>query len=171
MTPLEASALMLIETAVDVIADRLPRTRAAMDTIGRQFNAAFRHHWDRIIEFLKLHYVLTKRTDSAFWRDNVAAESIPDSLRERLLLWRDHPPAPQDFTHAPEVFSWPSYQYILHGMGFETRYSALARVNREAAAAQRWLRKVEAVREEALRKLPVHRELVGKIREYGLQVI
>ena len=171
LEPLEASALMLIETAVDVIADRLPRTRAAMDMIGRQFNAAFTHHWDRIIEFLKLHYVLTKRSDSAFWRDNVAAESIPDSLRERLLLWREHPPAPQDFSHAPEVFSWPSYQYILHGMGFETRYSGLARVNREAAAAQRWLKKVEAIREEALRKLPVHRELVGKIREYGLQVV
>jgi tryptophan halogenase len=56
-------------------------------------------------------------------------------------------------------------------MGFETHYSGLARVNREAATAQRWLKKVEALREEALRKLPRHRELIGKIREYGLQVI
>jgi tryptophan halogenase len=171
LEPLEASALMLVETSVDAIADRLPRTRGAMEVIGRQFNAAFRHHWDRIIEFLKLHYVLTKRTDTAFWRDNVAPGSIPDALQERLALWREHPPTPQDFTHSPEVFSWPSYQYILHGMDFETRYSGMARVNRESATAQRWLKKVEALREEALRKLPRHRDLIGKIREYGLQVI
>lgn len=110
---------MLIEASMDAIADRLPRTRSAMDVMARQFNATFTHHWMRIIEFLKLHYVLTRRTDSDFWRDNVAAASIPDGLAERLELWRHHSPAPRDFEHAREVFSPPSYQYVLHGMGFD----------------------------------------------------
>ncbi len=171
LEPLEASALMLVEISMDTIADRLPRTRGAMDVIAKQFNAAFNHHWERVIEFLKLHYVLTKRTDTAFWRDNVQPASIPDSLQERLELWRTHPPAPQDFTFSREVFSWPSYQYILHGMKYPTRYAELPTVVGERPAAERLLGRAAVVRADALRRLPEHRSLLGKIREHGLQLV
>jgi tryptophan halogenase len=171
LEPLEASALMLVEASMDAIADRLPRTRSAMDTAARQFNESFQHHWERIIEFLKLHYAITKRTDTAFWRDNAARESIPDSLLERLDLWREHPPAPQDFAHAREVFSWPSYQYVLHGMGFETRYSPVAAASADAALARRWVGRIERLRADAVAQMPSHRELLRSIRAHGLQAV
>ena len=38
--------------------DELPATRADMDIVARRFNATFSYRWARIIEFLKLHYVL-----------------------------------------------------------------------------------------------------------------
>lgn len=171
LEPLEASALLLIEVSLDHIADRLPRTRGAMEIIARQFNETFQHHWKRIIEFLKLHYVLTQRTDTAFWRDNVVPSSIPDALRERLELWRVHPPGPQDFPHAREVFSWPSYQYILHGMRFRTQYAELPHVAREAADAKRLLARAAQMRNDALKQMPPHRELLKKIRTYGLQTV
>jgi len=171
LEPLEASALVLIEIAMDAIADRLPRTRRAMDVLAKQFNAAFDHHWERVIEFLKLHYVLTQRTDTAFWRDNVARASIPDSLQERLELWRIHPPSLQDFTFVREVFSWPSYQYILHGMKYPTRYAELPAAVAERRAAERLLGRAAALRADALGRLPDHRGLLGKIREHGLQLV
>jgi tryptophan 7-halogenase len=170
LEPLEASALLLIEISMDNIADRLPRTRGAMEVVARQFNETFQHHWNRIIEFLKLHYVLTQRTET-FWRDNVAPSSIPAALQERLELWRVHPPGPHDFSHAREVFSWPSYQYILHGMHFRTEYAELAHVAREAADARRLLARAAQLRKEALQKMPPHRELLQKIRTYGLQPV
>jgi tryptophan halogenase len=171
LEPLEASALMLIEISMDAIADRLPRTRRAMDVLAKQFNQTFDHHWDRAIEFLKLHYVLTKRTDTAFWRDNVERASIPDSLQERLELWEIHPPSAQDFTFAREVFSWPSYQYILHGMKYPTRYAELPTLAAERLAAERLLSRAAALRSDALRRLPDHRGLLGKIRDHGLQLV
>jgi tryptophan 7-halogenase len=171
LEPLEASALMLIETAVDIIADRLPTSLGDMPLMARQFNRSFRHHWDRIIEFLKLHYVLTKRTDTAFWRDNVDPASIPQDLQDKLVLWRCHPPTAADFSHQPEVFSWPSYQYILHGMGFETDYARLPAVRVEEAAAQRWFAAADKARAQTLRDLPRHRELLRKIRDYGMQPV
>jgi tryptophan halogenase len=170
LEPLEASALLLIEASMDNIADRLPSTRGAMDVVARQFNQTFQHHWNRIIEFLKLHYVLTQRTET-FWRDNVAPASIPISLQERLDLWRVNPPGPQDFSHAREVFSWPSYQYILHGMRYRTRYADLPPVAAEAAGAKRLMARAAQMREEALKQLPPHRELLKKIRAYGLQPV
>ncbi|WP_343528416.1 tryptophan halogenase family protein [Sphingomonas sp.] len=169
LEPLEASALMLIETAMDAIADRLPRTRAAMEVMARQFNATFAHHWMRIIEFLKLHYALTRRTDTDFWRDNVAASSIPDGLAERLEMWRHHSPGPQDFTHAREVFSWPSYQYILHGMGFDSRQPRIDPAAPDSGLAQRFVTRTQRVREELRARAPRHRDLLCAIREHGLQ--
>jgi tryptophan halogenase len=167
--PLEASALMLIEASMDAIADRLPRTRAAMDVMARQFNATFTHHWMRIIEFLKLHYVLTRRTDTDFWRDNVAASSIPDGLAERLELWRHHSPGPQDFDHAREVFSWPSYQYVLHGMGFDSRQPRIDAAAPDTVLAQRFVTRMARARDDLRARAPRHRDLLRAIREHGLQ--
>lgn len=163
--PLEASALMLIEASMDAIADRLPRTRGAIDVAAKQFNDSFRHHWARIIEFLKLHYALTKRTDTGFWRDNADPRSFPGDLADRIAFWREHAPGPQDFAHAREVFSWPSYQYILHGMHAEALYAAP-----ENAPARRMRARLERVRSDAVRQLPRHRDLLAAVREHGLQV-
>ncbi len=168
--PLEASALMLIEASMDVIADRLPRTRAAIDTAARQFNAAFTHHWSRIVEFLKLHYAITRRTDSAFWRDHADPSTWPDGLAERLALWRDHPPAAADFDHAREVFGWPSYQYVLHGMKYPTRYPRHDAAP-DAALARRWIARTDRTRADAMQRLPRHRDLLRAVRDHGLQAV
>lgn len=171
LEPLEASALMLIELAIDFVADRLPERRSVMDVLAGQFNRAFEHHWARIIEFLKLHYVLTKRSDTQFWRDNRDPASIPPELRERLALWRHQPPSPQDFPHQFEVFSWPSYQYILHGMGYATDYASTPRLKPEQEQARHAFRRAAQLTEQALRDLPMHRDLLDKIRLHGLQPV
>ncbi len=171
LEPLEASALMLIETAVDFIADRLPENRSAMAVLAKQFNSAFTHHWARIIEFLKLHYVLTKRNDTQFWRDNRSLDSIPESLKERLELWRYHPPTAQDFPYHKEIFSWPSYQYVLHGMGFEANYAAQATSVHDQQLADRCFAAVAHSRKKSLADMPMHRDLLNKIAQYGLQSV
>lgn len=170
LEPLEASALMLIETAVDFIAERMPANRPVMDVMAKQFNEAFTHHWERIIEFLKLHYVLTRRTDTSFWRDNCDPASIPADLREKLKMWRFQEPSPQDFAHQPEVFSWPSYQYVLHGMRFETAYPDCAS-EAERQRARRLFAATENLRQKTLAELPLHRELLDRIKEFGLQPV
>ncbi|MFP4209089.1 MAG: tryptophan halogenase family protein [Wenzhouxiangella sp.] len=119
--PLEASALVMIELAAAAITDELPATRATMDTVARRFNTRFGERWERIIDFLKLHYVLSRREDSDYWIDNRRAESMPEHLAEAIELWRDRFPGPSDFARVDEIFSAASYQYVLYGMGFETR--------------------------------------------------
>ncbi|MFM2042542.1 MAG: hypothetical protein RLY86_1118 [Pseudomonadota bacterium] len=171
LEPLEASALMLVETAADFLTDRLPETRSALPVLARQFNAAFRHHWDRIIEFLKLHYILSRRTDSAFWIDNRDPGSIPDALLDLMDLWRHHAPGPQDFPHQPEVFSWPSYQYVLYGMGFDAAYGDSPKAHREQDLADRCFTVAAQATARSLAELPPHRDLLDRIRTYGLQPV
>jgi len=59
--PLEASALALIELSARMISDELPQNRDLMDIVARRFNERFRYRWGRIVDFLKLHYVLGRQ--------------------------------------------------------------------------------------------------------------
>jgi hypothetical protein len=88
-----------------------------MDIHGTRFNALFRYRWDRIVEFLKLHYVLSAR-DEPYWRDHRDPATIPDRLTELLGLWRHQPPSHWDLPMVDEIFPAASYQYVLYGMGF-----------------------------------------------------
>lgn len=116
LEPLEASAIVLIELSLDALLDGFPADRGAMDLHADRFNRLFRYRWDRIVEFLKLHYVLSER-EEPYWRDHRAAASVPDRLADLLRLWRDQPPSRADLPFVDEVFPAASYQYVLYGMG------------------------------------------------------
>lgn len=120
LEPLEASALVLIELAAGRLSAQLPANRAAMAVEARRFNALFRDHWDGIVDFLKLHYILSRRP-GVYWDAHRERDSWPERLAERLALWETRPPMPGDFDRADEIFPAASYQYILYGMGFEAR--------------------------------------------------
>jgi tryptophan halogenase len=171
LEPLEASAIVLIELSAKLIAEQMPACREVMDIVASRFNATTHYRWGRIIDFLKLHYVLSQRSDSAFWRDNRARETIPDRLTDLLLLWRHQPPwLYEEFDRADEVFPAASYQYVLYGMGFRTQIEPEALAD-ERAIAERALRETAAQTERLRASLPRHRDLIRKIVEHGLQPV
>ncbi len=118
--PLEASALVMVELAAQRIAEELPPSTDTLDLVAARFNELFGYRWARIIDFIKLHYVLSQRDDTAYWRDHRDAKSIPVRLQELLRLWAHQVPSPRDFPQIDEIFSAASYQYVLYGMGFKT---------------------------------------------------
>ena len=170
LEPLEASALVLIELSADMISTMMPATRETMDIVARRFNQTTQYRWDRIIDFLKLHYALSQRTDSKFWIDNRDPESIPESLKEQLELWRYRAPGDQDFTSNSEMFPAASYQYVLFGMGFrmDVRHQPL---DRGLANAQRAFTQNKTLKAKWTQTLPKNRDLINKIKSHGLQKI
>ncbi|MBE1299083.1 MAG: tryptophan 7-halogenase [Alteromonadaceae bacterium] len=171
LEPLEASALVLVELSAAMISEQMPATRQVMDIVAKRFNEKFQYRWDRIIDFLKLHYILTKRTDTQYWIDNCKAETIPDSLTELLQLWQHHSPWHQDFTQTDEVFPSASYQYVLYGMDFKTDFAATQRRSLNAQLAQQQFEQNKKLTEKLIRGLPSNRELLNKIQEFGLPKI
>jgi len=171
LEPLESSAIVLVELSAKLIAEQMPLCREIMDIVASRFNATTHYRWGRIIDFLKLHYVLTRRTDSAFWRDNVLPETIPERLRELLLLWKYQSPWFLDeFDRVEEVFPAASYQYVLYGMGFRTEVSP-GMVAYDARHADRAMRENAMLTERLRTTLPRHRDLIRKIHEHGLQPV
>lgn len=114
--PLEASAIVLVELSLRALIDNFPASREAMALVAERFNDQFSTRWERIVEFLKLHYILSER-DEPYWRAHRDAKSMPDRLVALLTLWRQQPPSAYDLPLAEEIFPAPSYQYVYYGMG------------------------------------------------------
>jgi flavin-dependent dehydrogenase len=171
LEPLEASALVLVELAAAKISKEMPINRQSMEILSHRFNKQFLYRWERIVAFLKMHYILSKRTDTAFWRDNYNPETIPESLQELITLWKYQPPAPHDFDRIDEIFPSASWQYILYGMGFETNDALLSRKFINEDKANHFFNENVQLTKKYLSALPSNRELIDKIKQYGMQNI
>jgi tryptophan halogenase len=171
LEPLEASAIVMIELSAKSIANLLPGCRDGMHRAAQLFNDTFLYRWERIVDFLKLHYLLSRRTDSPFWIDNKRPESIPESLRENLEYWRHHCPWHEDFSHREEVFSAASYQYILYGMGFKTHPPSALLNDVDRALAHQQMQETARHGKSLAATLLGNRELLGKVKRFGLQKV
>ncbi|MBY5993981.1 tryptophan halogenase family protein [Ferrimonas balearica] len=168
--PLEASALAMIEQTATLVAEQLPPTRATMATVAARVNRRYRLHWQQIIEFLKLHYVISQRELSDYWRDHRDAASVPESLQALLALWRHQAPSESDIEYKRPLFPAASYQYVLYGMGFVTEPPAQRKPSHQRQAHQ--LFEQNRQRTEALmRTLPTNRALLEKVQEFGFSKI
>lgn len=173
--PLEATALVLIELSAKMIGEQFPVNRSAMDILAKRFNQTLTHHWQRIVDFLKLHYVMSQRRDSEYWCDNQLENTIPETLQELLELWKTQSPWVHDEVLRTEMFPSASYQYIYYGMkGGSNTAMPIKRPEAEAQARK----KAEALFGENIQRtrqltkvLLPHRELIEKIKEFGLQKI
>ncbi|MCJ8274102.1 MAG: tryptophan 7-halogenase [Psychrosphaera sp.] len=163
LEPLEASALALVELSASMISEQLPTDRLHMDIIAERFNDRFSYHWGRVIDFLKLHYVLSHRKDSDYWRDNQLPESIEPRLQQLLTLWQYQPPSRYDFTLNEEVFPSSSYQYVLYGMGFETQLKASAKMLNESELTTRIFNDNQLKKEQFISGLPSNRERIAAL--------
>jgi 2-polyprenyl-6-methoxyphenol hydroxylase-like FAD-dependent oxidoreductase len=165
LEPLEASAIVLIELALEALVHNFPRDRAAMDGQARRFNALFRHRWDRIVEFLKLHYVLSCRQEP-YWQAHREAASIPPRLAGLLEVWKHQPPSEFDFPAVNEVFPAASYQYVLYGMGFPSPEAGIMRAT-DRDAAERAVRQAGARTRALAAGLPGNRAYLDALRDAG----
>lgn len=137
--PLEASAIVLIELSVKALAENFPASRKSMDIHADRFNELFHYRWERIVDFLKLHYVLSRRVEP-YWLAQRAPGSIPPRLVQQLELWQDQPPSQWDFPQVDEVFSAASQQYVLYGMDFAPPRGTGHNANPQALARLREVR-------------------------------
>ena len=160
--PLESSGIGLIETAAYLIGYLFP-FNGDTAPVARVFNDLMRQRYQRIFDFVKMHYCLTQRTDTPFWIDNADPRSVPESLRERLAMWRCRPPHRMDFITDVEMYPPSSWQYVLYGMEYATDLGAGRAAYPRFEDAQREFATIRQVSQHALADLPPHRALVEQL--------
>ncbi len=165
--PLEASAIVMIELSAIMLSDTLPADRAVLDAAARRFNKRAAYRWERIVEFLKLHYVLSERPEP-FWQAHQDRNCWPERLKELLQQWRYEPPSREDFTDALEIFPAASYAYVLYGMNFQTQRRSVLRRRDAALAARRHVDEITARKRKLISGLSKNRELIEHIMTRGL---
>jgi tryptophan halogenase len=169
--PLEATGLLVFDATARMLADQFPTTQAAMAGAAKRFNQKVLYSWDKVIDFIKLHYFLSKRDDSQFWLDNRDPAYTTDSLLEQLDFWQHQLPTHYDFPSRFEIFNLDNYQYVLYGMEFKTDISAQGYNFSDTNQANRYFQLVQQQQQQALQQLPSHRVLIEKIKKFGLQKV
>lgn len=86
LEPLESTSIYLIQSAIMKLVELLPR-QAQMPVLANEFNRCMDLELERIRDFLILHYCITGRQDSEFWR-YCSNMSLPDSLAEKIDLFK-----------------------------------------------------------------------------------
>lgn len=159
--PLEATAIMLVEISARFVADHLPADLAVMPLVASRFNQQMSYRWQRILDFLKLHYMLTKRPEP-YWQAHLDPATIPQSLKDDLGLWKHRGPQIQDFQGALELFPAASYQYVIYGMGFKPDFSRQSYLYQQKAQADQIIRRNKQLTAQLLQTLPPHREYITR---------
>jgi tryptophan halogenase len=146
--PLESTGLYLSDLGAVLLAEHWPRDRSSVHELSSRYNRLMANRYYEILDFINMHYCLTKRTDTPFWREVQKPERINPRLAAKLAMWRHKLPSSHDFedqwfngmASTEQLFDWEaiggrgpvdtgglwdhkSYECILHGMHFFDEYA------------------------------------------------
>jgi len=114
--PLESTSISLIETGVGTLLELWP-DRDFRPELAAEYNRKIGSRYESIRDFIIMHYKLTKRDDTEFWR-YCANMTIPDSLAHQIELFRE---TGRITILDPDSFGQPSFVSMLTGLGVEPK--------------------------------------------------
>ncbi|WP_445776004.1 tryptophan halogenase family protein [Shewanella sp.] len=114
--PLESTGLHLIQLGIAKLLSLFPSKgfeQVEIDTYNQQLNLEM----ERIRDFVIMHYKVTNRDDTAFWRfcKNM---SIPDYLKQKIELYQNNG---RIFRQDNELFNEMSWLAVMHGQGLQPK--------------------------------------------------
>lgn len=111
LEPLESTSIYLIQIAITSFLRIFPLQN--MSSVADEYNRVMDNEYDRIRDFLILHYHLNQRTDSELWR-YCRDMPVPDSLQEKITLFEK-----RGFIDSYKygLFNLPSWLSVFHGQG------------------------------------------------------
>lgn len=155
--PLESTAIFLIQSGVLRLLRLFPQ-RDCSSVLADRFNAESQYEYERIRDFLILHYCATERDDTPFW-NYVRSMEIPESLRRLIALFRD---GGRLFPAAEELFGLVSWVQVMIGQRIvPTRVHPQVAVLGEQDLV-RYMDNVERVMQSNLGVMPTHQQFIDR---------
>lgn len=112
MEPLESTSLHLVQTGLARLLNHFPDKRFVQTDIDA-FNDRTIVEYERVRDFLVLHYSMTTRDDTAFWRHCQTIDR-PPSLERKIAQFQS---AGRIFEEAGDLFSTASWLAVMYGQG------------------------------------------------------
>ena len=116
LEPLESTSIYLIQEGITKLIEHFPQRMDFQSDID-EYNRLMDLEFERVRDFLILHYHATTRTDSAFW-NYVREMEIPNSLQDKLLLFKERGRVIK-YDHG--LFLTPSWVAVYLGQGIVPR--------------------------------------------------
>lgn len=112
MEPLESTSIHLIQRSVMRFLRMMPFNEISQADVS-EFNEQTFEDMDKIRDFLIMHYCVTERRDSEFWR-YCATMDIPGSVQQKIDLFRE---TARVFRKNEELFAENSWLQCMMGQG------------------------------------------------------
>lgn len=152
--PLESTTIHLIQRGIIHLMQTFPRVVVQSDI--DQYNARMQDELMHARDFVVLHFHVTNRQDTPYWRECRAME-IPDSLRHRIELFRD---TGRVFHVPPELFAENSWIQVMMGQGIHPRQYHQSADLMGDEELTRFLGDIRADVERTVRQLPPHMDYI-----------
>ena len=153
LEPLESTSIYLAQMAITYLIELFPQNGAIDPRDRAEFNRLVDMEYERVRDFLILHYHATTRDDSEFW-NHVRTMTVPDSLADKLELWRK---AARIEKYSDGLFYDASWIAVYVGQGMlPERHDTRPALGNPQQLAQATERLREAVAQE-VEAMPSHR--------------
>ncbi len=157
MEPLESTSIHLIQSGVSRLLALFP-DRHCDAALRNEYNRQTRFEYERIRDFLILHYKATERDDSPFWRQCAQME-IPESLARRIALFRGNGSI---FRDADELFTEVGWLQVLLGQGIEPQRHHPLADTLDQGQLDEFLGNIRTLVDRAAGTLPPHERFVAE---------
>jgi tryptophan halogenase len=157
LEPIESTSIQTIQSAISRLVDFFP-DRGFNQVDIAEYNRQSRFEYERIRDFIILHYKLNQRTDSEYWTA-CANMAIPDTLQHKMDLYRAHGRVVRIDN---ELFSEVGWIQVFEGQNMPVDgYHPLVDVQPEAEIAE-YMDNVRGVIAKCVGVMPDHAEYVKK---------
>jgi tryptophan halogenase len=158
LEPLESTSIHLIQRGIERLIELFPDT--AFDPAdAAEFNRLMDVEYERIRDFLILHYCATERTDSDFWNYCRTME-LPDSLQEKIALFRERGVVAP---YREGMFLEPSWIAVYIGQRVMPRGHAPGADRAPASQVKGRLERIAASCADAAQRMPPHQDYLQSI--------
>jgi len=157
MEPLESTSIHLVQAGITRLLALFPDRDFNQREID-EYNRLMISQYERIRDFIILHYHATERRDSPFWQ-YCGTMPIPETLTQKIDLWRQHG---RLFQHEYELFADANWTAVLLGQDIVPRaYDPLVDALDENSLRTK-LEQIRGAIRLTVQKLPTHREFIEK---------
>ncbi len=157
MEPLESTSIHLINSGINKLIALLSLNDIS-EVQQSAYNRLTGKEYERIRDFLILHYCQTNRDDSEFW-NYCRTMSIPDSLTEKIELFRANG---QIFREDDELFTETSWAAVMMGQGLEMQgHNAMADAI-DLATLKPEVDEIEKSISFLVKHMPTHKEFLDQ---------
>lgn len=157
MEPLESTSIHLIQRSILRLMQMFPHSGFSQADED-EFNAQTAYEMEHIRDFIILHYHVTERDDTPFWR-HCKSMQIPDTLQHRLDLFRE---TGRVFKANDQLFAENSWTQVMIGQGLmPDHYHPIANKMSDEEIVK-FLDHIRTNVEKTVAQLPSHQDYVNR---------
>ncbi len=157
LEPLESTSIHLIQTAIARLISFFP-TQTFSEVEIDEYNRQSKFEYERIRDFVILHYKLNQREDSVFWK-NCAQMEVPESLTHKMEMYRA---SGRLLRVADELFAEVGWLQVLEGQNMPVEsYHSLVDLQTEVDTLE-YLESVREVIAKCVKVMPDHAAYIAQ---------